>query len=92
MRKPLEMYVALFLQSMVQIRGQNVGFKTKLLLGVELLGVAWRCLELPGVAWRCLEMHRAAEIWYVVWTWYGSGRGMTVLRVTPLLFPVTKTS
>ena len=59
-------------------------------------GDAWRCLEVPGGAWRCLEMPEvpggasSCRIWYVVWTWYGPGRGMTVLRVTPLLLPVTK--
>ena len=60
MRKPLEMYVALFLQSMVQIRGWNVCFRTKLLLGVELPGLAWTCLELPGLAWSYLDLPGAA--------------------------------
>ena len=73
------MYVALFLQSMVQIRGQNVCSRTKLLLGVELPGLAWTCLDLPGApwtcldlpgpAWTCLEMHRAAE--YGMWFGHG---------------------
>ena len=76
MRKPLEMYVALFLQSMVQIRGPNVGFTTKLLLGVELLEVAWRCLEVPGGAWRCHEM--PGDAWRCIelqryGMWYGHG-------------------
>ena len=31
MGKPLEMYVLILLQSMVQIRAQNVGFTTKIL-------------------------------------------------------------
>ena len=31
MGKPLEMYVLIFLQSMVQIRARNVGFTTKIL-------------------------------------------------------------
>ena len=31
MGKPLEMYVLIFLQSMVQIRAWNVGFTTKIL-------------------------------------------------------------
>ena len=56
MRTPLEMYVALLMQSMVQIRARNVCFTTKLLLGVELPEVAWSCPELPGVAWSCLEL------------------------------------
>ena len=55
-------------------------------------GGAWRCLEVPGGAWRCLEVPGAAEIWYVVRTWYGSGRGMTVLRVTPFSFFTIKTN
>ena len=62
MRKPLEMYVALFLQSMVQIRGRNVCFRTKLLLGVELPGLAWSYLDLPGAAWTCLELPDMAWI------------------------------
>ncbi len=65
MRKPLEMYVALFLQSMVQIRAWNVCFRTKLLLGVELPGLpglAWSYLDLPGAAWTCLELPDMAWI------------------------------
>ena len=40
----------------VTVRGRNVGFRMKLLLSVELPGLAWSSLDLPGPAWTCLDL------------------------------------
>ena len=87
MRKPSEIYVVLFLQSMVRFRAWNFGFTTKLLLGIELPGLAWTCLDLPGGlevpggawrpadAWRCLETWRCLEMHRAAeyGIWFGHG-------------------
>ena len=60
MGKPLEMYVLIFLQSMVQIRARNVGFTTKILFRFFcILSLGALVAESPqeGAIW-----HRAAAI------------------------------
>ena len=77
MGKPLEMYSVLFPWSMVRFGARNVGFNgftTKLLLGVELPGLAGTCLDLPGAAWTCLELPVYGMD--MVWIWYGHGTDM----------------